>query len=312
LHLVEEATDTGIEDADLLLSGDGNVLLLLEELSELLTSVEEMLGGSVEIRAELGEGGDLSVLGKLQLERTGDLLHGLDLGCGTDTGHRQTDVNGWADTLIEELSLQEDLAIGDGDHIGGDIGRHITSLCLNDGEGSEGAATEGLVHLGCTLKKAGVQVEHITGVGLTTGGSSQKERHLSVSDGLLGKIVVNNEAVLAVVSEELTNSAAGVRGQELEGCSLGGGGSNDNGVLERIVVTEDLHDVRDGGSLLADSDVDAVESLGLVGNSIVEGALLVDDGINGDGSLSSLSVTNDELSLTSANGNLIAWGVIIY
>ena len=80
LHLVEEATDTGVEDADLLLSGDWHVLLLLEELGELLTSVEEMLGGSIEIRAELGEGGDLSVLGKLQLERTGDLLHGLDLG----------------------------------------------------------------------------------------------------------------------------------------------------------------------------------------------------------------------------------------
>jgi hypothetical protein len=80
LDLVEEATDTSVEDADLLLSDHGYVLLLLEELGELLTSVEEMLGGSVEIGTELGEGGDLSVLGKLELKRTGDLLHGLDLG----------------------------------------------------------------------------------------------------------------------------------------------------------------------------------------------------------------------------------------
>ena len=49
LHLVEEATDTSVEDANLLLSDHGHVLLLLEELSELLTSVEEMLGGGVEI-----------------------------------------------------------------------------------------------------------------------------------------------------------------------------------------------------------------------------------------------------------------------
>lgn len=71
------------------------------------------------------------------------------------------------------------------------------------------------------------------------------------------------------------------------------------------MIAEDLHDVSDCGSLLADSDVDAEESLGVVGVGVVEGGLLVDDGINGDGSLSSLSVTNDELSLASANGDLL-------
>ena len=80
LDLIEEATDTSVEDANLLLSDHGHVLLLLEELSELLTSVEEVLGGGVEIGTELGEGGDLSVLSELELKRTGDLLHGLDLG----------------------------------------------------------------------------------------------------------------------------------------------------------------------------------------------------------------------------------------
>jgi hypothetical protein len=70
------------------------------------------------------------------------------------------------------------------------------------------------------------------------------------------------------------------------------------------LILQDLNDVGDGGSLLADGDVDAVESLGLVGSGIIEGTLLVDDGVNSDSSLASLSVTNDELSLASANGNL--------
>jgi hypothetical protein len=175
LDLVEEATDTSVEDADLLLSDHGYVLLLLEELGELLTSVEEMLGGSVEIGTELGEGGDLSVLSELEFERTGDLLHGLDLGGGTDTGHRQTDVNGGTDTLIEKLSLQEDLTIGNGDHIGGNIGGHITSLGLNNGEGGEGSGTVGVVHLGCTLEETRVEIEDISWVGLSAGGSSQQE-----------------------------------------------------------------------------------------------------------------------------------------
>ena len=175
LDLVEEATDTSVEDADLLLSDHGHVLLLLEELGELLTSVEEMLGGSVEIGTELGEGGDLSVLSELEFERTGDLLHGLDLGGRTDTGHRQTDVNGGTDTLIEKLSLQEDLTIGNGDDIGGNIGGHITSLGLNNGEGGEGSGTVGVVHLSCTLEETRVEIEDVSGVGLSAGGSSQQE-----------------------------------------------------------------------------------------------------------------------------------------
>lgn len=70
------------------------------------------------------------------------------------------------------------------------------------------------------------------------------------------------------------------------------------------MISKDLHNVRDSGSLLADSDVDAVKLLRILSIGVIEGGLLVDDGINGDGSLSSLSVTNDELSLATTNGDL--------
>lgn len=70
------------------------------------------------------------------------------------------------------------------------------------------------------------------------------------------------------------------------------------------MIFKDLHNVGDGRSLLADSDVDAVKLLGVLSVGVVEGGLLVDDGIDGDGSLSSLSVTNDELSLATTDGDL--------
>ena len=56
---------------------------------------------------------------------------------------------------------------------------------------------------------------------------------------------------------------------------------------------------------MTDSDVNAVESLGVIRSGIVESSLLVDDGVDGDCSLSSLSVTDDQLSLASSNGNLL-------
>jgi hypothetical protein len=31
-------------------------------------------------------------------------------------------------TFVEKLSLEEDLAVSDGDDIGGNVGRHVTSL----------------------------------------------------------------------------------------------------------------------------------------------------------------------------------------
>jgi hypothetical protein len=110
-NVVEKTVDTGVDQRNHLVNGHGRVLLLLEELGKTLTTGKGLLGGSIQIGTELGEGGDLTVLGQEELQGTSNLLHGLDLGSGSDTGDRETDVNGWADTLVEEFSLKEDLAV---------------------------------------------------------------------------------------------------------------------------------------------------------------------------------------------------------
>merc|ERR1712107_315241 len=62
VNLVQEATDTAVDDGDLVLNGHGHVLALLQQLSQPDTSVQQLLGGGVKIGTELGEGGDLTVL----------------------------------------------------------------------------------------------------------------------------------------------------------------------------------------------------------------------------------------------------------
>ena len=98
VNLVQEATDTAVDDGDLVLNGHGHILALLQQLCQPDTPVQQLLGGSVKIGTELGESGDLTVLGELELHGTGDLLHGLGLGSGADPGHGQTDVDGRSDT----------------------------------------------------------------------------------------------------------------------------------------------------------------------------------------------------------------------
>ena len=89
-------------------------------------------------------------------------------------------------TLVKQLSFQEDLSIGNRNDIGWDVSRHVSGLGLDDGKGSERSTTKSVAHLGCSLKETRVKVENVSGVSLTTWWTSQQERHLSVSDSLLG------------------------------------------------------------------------------------------------------------------------------
>lgn len=299
--VVEVTVDTSEDERDHVGNGHRGVLLLLEQLSETLTTVESLLGGGIKIGTELSEGSNLTVLSQEQLQGTSDLLHGLDLGSRADTRDGKTDVNGRTDTLVEKFGLQEDLAVGNGNDVGRNIGRHITTLGLNDGESSEGTTTVGVVHLGGTLKETGVQVENVTRVGLTTGGTTEQQRHLTVGDGLLGKVIVDDDGVAAVVTEPLTHGTTSEGSKVLQRSSLGSSSSNDNGVLHGIVLLKGLDELSNGGTLLTDSNVDTVELLALVGSVVP--TLLVQHGIKGDSGLTSLTVTNDQLTLTTANRN---------
>jgi len=188
-YLVKVTVDTGEDERNHLVDGHWGVLLLLEKLGKSLTTVQGLLGGGIQVGTELGEGGNLTVLGQEKLEGTSDLLHGLELSGGTDTGDRKTDVDGWTNTLVEEFGFQEDLTVGDGNDVGWNVSRDITTLGLNDWESGKGTTTELVVHLGGTLEETRVEVENVTWVGLTSWWTTEKQRHLTVSD-LCGWILV--------------------------------------------------------------------------------------------------------------------------
>lgn len=102
LDAVQMATDTAVDDADLDCNIHWLVLVLLQQLSESLASREELLGRGVHVRTELGEGGNFTILGQVELHRSRNLLHRLHLGGGTDTGDGKTDVDSRTDTLVRK------------------------------------------------------------------------------------------------------------------------------------------------------------------------------------------------------------------
>lgn len=158
-----------------------------------------------------------------------------------------------------------------------------------------------LVHFCCSFKETRVQIKHISRISLTTRRSSQKKRHLSIGDGLFWQVVINNKSVLSIVSEVLSNSTTSIRGQELKRSSFWCCSSHNDGISKSIMILKYFHNICDSWSLLTNSNVNAIKSLSIIRGRIVEGCFLVNNGINSNSGLASLSVSNNKLSLTSTN-----------
>ena len=208
---VDEAVGGGVHDRDLVLDGHRRALVLVERLDQPLTAGQRALRLGVEVGAELRERLEVAVLGQLDLQLAGDLLHRRDLRVAADARHRDADVDGRAHAGVEEAGLEEDLPVGDRDHVGRDVGRHVARLRLDDRQRGQRAAAEVVVELDRALEQAAVQVEDVARVRLATRRAAQQQRHLAVRVRVLGQVVVDHERVLAVVEEVLGHRAAGVR-----------------------------------------------------------------------------------------------------
>ena len=174
-------------------------------------------------------------------------------------------------------------------------------MSFNDWQSSHRPSSEILVHFSRSFKQARVQIKDVSGVSFSARRSSQKQRHLPIGNCLLGKVVVDDESVLAVVAEELCDGTAGVGRQKLQGSSLGGSSSDHDGVFECVMEFEGLDNVGDSGPFLTDCHIDAEQLL--VHISGVEVGFLVYDGVDGDCGFAGLPVTDNELALASADGH---------
>lgn len=123
---------------------------------------------------------------------------------------------------------------------------------------------------------------------------------------LLGQIIIDDEAMLAIVPEELSHGAARVGGQVLQGSSIRGCSRNHNGVFHSIGISQPLHQLCHSGSLLANGNVDTVELLLLI-FAFVETSL-VDDGVNGNRSFS-VRLEKKEFVLDYCAGILVLWNI---
>ena len=136
-----------------------------------------------------------------------------------------------------------------------------------------------------------MQIEYIARIGFSSRRSFEQQRHCAISDRVLGKIIVNDQYVLALIHKMLRHRAACVWRDVLQRRHIAGGCGNDDGVLHRLTLFQRLHQLRDGGFFLSDRDVNT--------NNIF--SLLVENGVDGDRGFAGLTVSDNELSLPLAD-----------
>ena len=117
---------------------------------------------------------------------------------------------------------------------------------------------------------------------------------------MLGKIVVNDKHVLALVHKIFGDGYAGIGRKILQRRFFCGSCRNNKAVIHCARFGKLLHYLCNGGSLLSDGDVNADYVF----------ALLIDNGIDGKSGFTGLSVADDKLTLAAADRNKAVYGFI--
>src|SRR5216684_4024629 len=144
-----------------------------------------------------------------------------------------------------------------------------------------------------------MQIEHVAGIGLAARRAAQQQRHLAIGDGLFRQIVIDDDGVHAVVAEVFAHGAAGERRDVLHRRRVGSGGRDDDGIFQRALLFQHLDELRHGGALLADRNIDAIQLDLLVGLGVER--LLVQNGVERDRGLAGLAVADDQFALATAD-----------
>ena len=150
-----------------------------------------------------------------------------------------------------------------------------------------------VVHLGGALQQTAMEVEDVAGIGFAARRPPKQQRNLAVGPGVLGEVVVDDQGLLALLHELLSNGAARVGRQVLEGGGLRRVGRHHHRVLHGAVLLQSADHLGHLGSLLANGHVDAEEVL----------PLLVDDGVHSDGCLAGGAVPQNQLPLATPDGD---------
>ncbi|EJX07230.1 hypothetical protein EVA_04658 [gut metagenome] len=138
-----------------------------------------------------------------------------------------------------------------------------------------------------------MQIENVTRISLSSRGTTNQQRQCTISHCMLGQVIINDEGIFTLTHEIFSNGTARIRSNVLHGSHFAGGSTHNHSIIHGTVLFQSVYQLSNGGLFLADGHINAEHTL----------ALLVDDGIGSNHSLTGLAVANNQFTLTAANRN---------
>ena len=86
---------------------------------------------------------------------------------------------------MEQLCLQENLSVCDGNNVSGNICGNVSCLCLDDRKCSQGTAAVCLIQSCGTLQKSGMEIENISRICLTSRWTTDQQGKCTISNRML-------------------------------------------------------------------------------------------------------------------------------
>jgi hypothetical protein len=117
---------------------------------------------------------------------------------------------------------------------------------------------------------------------------------LTVGNSLLEKIIIEDNGMLSVITEVFSHGGTGVGGKELKRSRITGSGSYDDAVVHGTLAMKLCYQLGNSRPILTNANIDTSKGI-LLG-------FLVDHGTESNGSLPCLTIPDDQLLLTIANG----------
>ena len=258
------------DQGDLVGEPQRRVLRLVEDRADPRAARQLVAHPGVRHAAEAGEHLQFEELRVVEPQRLRRVAQRARLGLAADPADAGADVDRRLLPLVEQLGVEHDLAVGDRDQIGRDIGAEIAGVGLGDRQRGQRAAALFLGQLRGALQQPRMDIEDIAGIGLAAGRLARQQRDLAVAGGVFGQVVDDDQRVLAAVAEILRHGEAGERRDPLQAGRARRAGDDDDAALRRAIGLDRVDRAPHAGALLADRDIDADDVAGL----------LVDDGVD--------------------------------
>ena len=138
-----------------------------------------------------------------------------------------------------------------------------------------------------------MQVKYITRISFTARWTTKEQRKGTICRCVFTQVIVYNQHIFSLFHPLFTDGTAGIWCNILQWCQFTCRRSYDSSIVKCPIVLQCLYNICHSRGFLSDSHIDTKNIL----------VFLIQNGINGNGRFTGLTVSNNQLTLTSSNRN---------